>query len=105
MRICVVRSGYVGLVAAGCFTELGHELPSVENDRAARQADATLILTDWEEFSRLGLDRLCAAMKCPIMLDVRTMFSPEVVQVKEFTYVRIGRPTVEPARGIAASHS
>lgn len=32
MRLTVVGSGYVGLVAAACFAELGHEVISVDND-------------------------------------------------------------------------
>jgi UDPglucose 6-dehydrogenase len=32
MRICVVGCGYVGLVAAACFAELGHDVLSVDND-------------------------------------------------------------------------
>jgi UDPglucose 6-dehydrogenase len=32
MKICVIGSGYVGLVAALCFAELGHEVISCDND-------------------------------------------------------------------------
>src|ERR1035438_5827443 len=34
MRITVIGSGYVGLVSAACFAELGHEVFSVDNDHA-----------------------------------------------------------------------
>jgi len=34
MRISVVGSGYVGLVAGGCFADLGHEVILVDNDQA-----------------------------------------------------------------------
>ncbi len=34
MHIAVVGSGYVGLVAAACFAELGHEVASIDNDVA-----------------------------------------------------------------------
>jgi UDPglucose 6-dehydrogenase len=33
LRIAVVGSGYVGLVAAACFAEIGHSVISVDNDR------------------------------------------------------------------------
>ena len=33
MRIAVVGSGYVGLVAGACFADLGHEVILVDNDR------------------------------------------------------------------------
>jgi len=38
MRICVIGSGYVGLVAAACFAELGHEVTIFDNDPAKYQA-------------------------------------------------------------------
>ena len=34
MRIAVIGSGYVGLVSAVCFAEIGHEVISVDNDNA-----------------------------------------------------------------------
>jgi len=38
MRIAVVGSGYVGLVSAACFAEIGHEIVSVDNDTAKTAA-------------------------------------------------------------------
>ena len=38
MRIAVIGSGYVGLVAAACFCELGHEVTCVDNDPEKLQA-------------------------------------------------------------------
>jgi UDPglucose 6-dehydrogenase len=38
MRIAVVGSGYVGLVSAVCFAEIGHEVISVDNDSVKIEA-------------------------------------------------------------------
>jgi UDPglucose 6-dehydrogenase len=38
MRIAVIGSGYVGLVSAACFAEIGHEVISVDNNAAKIEA-------------------------------------------------------------------
>lgn len=50
MRIAVIGSGYVGLVAAACFAELGHTVICVDNDKAkveALRAGETPIYEDY----------------------------------------------------------
>ena len=59
---------------------------------AARDADAVLILTDWNEFGAMDLTRLKEQMRFPIVIDGRNLYGVEQMQKHGFTYVSIGRP-------------
>jgi UDPglucose 6-dehydrogenase len=65
---------------------------------AATNADALVILTDWQQFAELDLDRLNKELKFPIIIDGRNLFDPAVMLEKSFTYVSVGRPAVYPSR-------
>jgi UDPglucose 6-dehydrogenase len=63
---------------------------------AARGADALLILTEWDEFASLDLDRLQQQLKYPIVIDGRNLYDPESMAARGFTYYSVGRPAVTP---------
>lgn len=58
---------------------------------AATDADALVVLTDWPEFAALDLERLRAAMKYPIVIDGRNLFSPARMAEFGFIYLAVGR--------------
>jgi UDPglucose 6-dehydrogenase len=64
---------------------------------AAKEADALLILTEWEEFGALDLPRLQQQLKYPIVIDGRNLYSPDVMAARGFTYYSVGRPAGTPA--------
>jgi len=68
---------------------------------AAKGADAVLILTEWEEFAALDLERLRALVKYPIVLDGRNLYDPAVMVEHGFSYYSVGRPAAltEKCRG------
>jgi UDPglucose 6-dehydrogenase len=81
------------------------EIPSGPNMRyatdvhdAVKDADALLILTDWEEFAKLDLVALHAALRYPIVIDGRNLYNPQVMQQNGFTYLSVGRSTAAPTR-------
>ena len=59
---------------------------------AAEGADAVVVLTEWNEFRALPPDRLKAAMKGDVILDLRNVWDPAAMRAAGFTYSSIGRP-------------
>ncbi len=59
----------------------------------AREADALLILTEWDEFATLDLKRLRGQLKYPIVIDGRNLYDPAVMAANGFTYYSVGRST------------
>lgn len=53
--------------------------------------DALVVVTDWNEFKLLNMDKLRAKMKTAIMFDGRNIYSPEKLRKNGFEYHGIGR--------------
>jgi len=58
---------------------------------AMQGADAVAILTEWNEFRALDLAQMLAALKQPILVDLRNIYQPEDMIAAGFRYVSIGR--------------
>jgi UDPglucose 6-dehydrogenase len=59
---------------------------------AAKDADAVVILTEWNEFRALDLARLAGSMASPRMADLRNIYSSGAAKAAGFTdYVAVGR--------------
>ncbi len=71
---------------------------------AAQDADALLILNDWQEFAELDLDRLHYTLRYPIVIDGRNLYDPATMLAKGFTYLSVGRPVMLHARDAAVEH-
>lgn len=71
------------------------EFPSVQFCagalEAAKNADALLVVTEWEEFKRVNLKKLKASMNAPIVVDGRNVFEPSAMAKLGFHYSCIGR--------------
>jgi UDPglucose 6-dehydrogenase len=64
---------------------------------AARDADAVLFLTDWDEFKQIDLARLHGLLRHPVVIDGRNLFDPAQMAAAGFHYSCIGRPSHDPA--------
>jgi UDPglucose 6-dehydrogenase len=54
-------------------------------------ADAVVLVTEWNEFRSLDLDRLKGLMKSPAFVDLRNVYRPHEMRRHGFTYASIGR--------------
>ncbi len=66
---------------------------------AAEGADALIILTEWNQFRSLDLDRIRAVMKRPLVVDLRNVYEPAKMADKGFEYHGVGRAAGELPEG------
>ena len=59
---------------------------------AAKDADAIVILTEWNQFRHLDLNRIAAAMRGKFFFDFRNIYEPEDLAKLGFRYESVGRP-------------
>ncbi|MBC2670428.1 UDP-glucose dehydrogenase family protein [Novosphingobium piscinae] len=59
---------------------------------AVTGADAVALVTEWDAFRALDLDRVKALVKTPVLIDLRNVYRPDEVRAKGFAYTSIGRP-------------
>ena len=64
---------------------------------AAQDADGVVLLTEWNEFKLLNLERLRAVMRRPVVFDGRNLWEPERMRRLGFEYYSIGRRPVLPS--------
>ena len=89
VRIAVIGSGYVGLVVAACFAEMGHTVVSVDNDAAKIAELRRGHVPIHEHFLPELLQRHCRSS-----LSFTTSLSDAVAQ-SEAIFIAVGTPTLE----------
>ena len=57
----------------------------------AKGADALVIVTEWDAFRALDLDRVKKALKAALIVDLRNIYDPDDIQRHGFSYVGVGR--------------
>ena len=60
---------------------------------AAEGADALVLMTEWNQFRNLDMDRIKAALRAPIFVDLRNVYEPARMAALGFQYTSVGRPT------------
>jgi UDPglucose 6-dehydrogenase len=64
------------------------------NYEALKNADALLILTEWNEFRHPNFQRIKAELNEPVIFDGRNLYDPDLMKALDFKYYSIGRRPV-----------
>jgi UDPglucose 6-dehydrogenase len=59
---------------------------------AMEGADALVLLTEWNEFRALDLDRVGRLLDNPVVIDMRNIYRPEEMEAAGLSYLSVGRP-------------
>ncbi|MAP93703.1 MAG: UDP-glucose 6-dehydrogenase, partial [Ponticaulis sp.] len=59
---------------------------------AIEGADAMVIVTEWDQFRALDLERAKTVLKSNTVIDLRNIYSPPEMVKKGFDYTSVGRP-------------
>jgi UDPglucose 6-dehydrogenase len=57
----------------------------------AMGCDAVVLMTDWEELTRLDLDKLRGLVRTPVFVDLRNAYDAEMLEKHGFSAVGVGR--------------
>jgi UDPglucose 6-dehydrogenase len=58
---------------------------------AADGADAMIIVTEWNQFRSLDMERIRSSLKQPVVVDLRNLYDPKRMKAKGFQYSCVGR--------------
>jgi UDPglucose 6-dehydrogenase len=58
---------------------------------AAQDADALVLVTEWDTIQDLDIARLRSAMRRPVLIDTRNLFDPAQMRAAGFVYASVGR--------------
>jgi UDPglucose 6-dehydrogenase len=58
---------------------------------AVEGADAVVIITEWDQFRALDLDRVKLLMRAPNVIDLRNIYRPDDMRARGFRYSSVGR--------------
>ena len=56
-----------------------------------KDADACIVLTEWNEFRGMDLNELKSLLKTPVVIDAKNIFSVEKLKLLDFDYDNVGR--------------
>ena len=72
-------------------------IPCIDAYDAARDADALVLVTEWNQFRNLDFDRIKTALRRPVFIDLRNVYEPDRIAALGFHYVSVGRTPRKPS--------
>jgi len=95
IRGLIVRGATVIAYDPVARTEAGKLLPTIEyaadEYEAATGADILVIVTEWNQFRALNMERIRTLMRMPRLADLRNIYDPADMRDLGFQYVGVGR--------------
>jgi UDPglucose 6-dehydrogenase len=75
--------------------EAKHSLPDIayatDEYDAIKDADALVIITEWNQFRALDMQKVKGLLKSPKIADLRNIYEPQDMKDLGFDYVGVGR--------------
>src|SRR5690606_24707518 len=79
------------------ITLVGDTLAAIED------ADAVIVLTEWNEFRSLNWEAVARRMRAPLVIDLRNIYDPLEMAEAKVTYVSLGRSSGDTPLAAAAA--
>ncbi|MEQ1603862.1 MAG: UDP-glucose/GDP-mannose dehydrogenase family protein [Pyrinomonadaceae bacterium] len=95
IKAMVARGATVRAFDPVAMTEAKHYLPDIEyaidEYDAIRGADALVIITEWNQFRALDMEKVKSLLTSPKIADLRNVYEPKDMREMGFEYVGVGR--------------
>jgi UDPglucose 6-dehydrogenase len=96
IRALLARGATVRAFDPVAMPNAARELPSItycKNEyEACENADALVLVTEWNQFRMLDLERVKSLLRSPVLVDLRNVYDPAALRRAEFRYDSVGRP-------------
>jgi UDPglucose 6-dehydrogenase len=95
LHAIIKRGGSVCAFDPVAMDEAKHYIDGIEyatdEYEALRGADVLVIVTEWNQFRALDMDRVKSLLKSPKIVDLRNIYEPDDMREQGFEYVGVGR--------------
>lgn len=95
IKMLMQRGGKIKAFDPVAMEEAHHYLPDIEYAEdeydAIRDADILIIITEWNQFRALDMEKVRSLLKAPKIADLRNIYEPRDMKAMGFEYVGVGR--------------